>query len=177
MPGPQKILDVTWAAGFQGASTRRCTAPNRQLNRVAATNDPLVRADGRTPQGRWIRDLYRAWHVAMGQPNDPAAQAGILAAAELLVAAESARTLLLAGTGDVDQVVRLENLSGRAVRKLGIKPACQPPGNTSPAALRSVLAMPLLANGPTIALLPVRIRGRPATVPNQMALVCSWGLG
>jgi predicted O-methyltransferase YrrM len=31
--------------------------------------------------------------------------------------------------------------------------------------------VPLLANDTTIALLPVRIRGRPATVPNQMALV------
>jgi hypothetical protein len=92
-------------------------------NRAALTNDPLrVRADGRTPQGRRIRDLYRGWHVAMGSPTDPTVQALILAAAELTVASEAARAALLAGAGDVDQLVRLENLASRATRKLGIAP-------------------------------------------------------
>jgi hypothetical protein len=93
-----------------------------QTNRAALTNNPLrVRADGRTPQGRRIRDLFRAWHAAMGCPGDATVQATILAAAELMVAAEAARAALLAGTGDIDQVVRLENLASRAVRKLGAK--------------------------------------------------------
>jgi hypothetical protein len=102
-------------------TNRAAITTRSSTNRAAVTNNPLARADGRTPQGRRIRDLYRAWHAAMGQPSDAGAQAAILAAAELVVAAESARAALLSGTGDVDQVVRLENLSGRAVRKLGIK--------------------------------------------------------
>ena len=47
--------------------------------------------------------------------------ASILAAAGLTVAAEAARAALLAGGGDIEQVVRLENLAARAVRRLGHK--------------------------------------------------------
>jgi hypothetical protein len=111
-------------------ANRSSLTAHPSTNRAAVTNNPLARADGRTPQGRRIRDLYRAWQAAMGRPADATVQATILAAAELMVAAESARAALLAGTGDVDQVVRLENLAGRAVRKLGIKapaPATSPP--------------------------------------------------
>jgi hypothetical protein len=45
----------------------------------------------------------------------------VLAAAELIVAAERARAEFLAGRGDVEQIVRLENLAARSVRRLGIK--------------------------------------------------------
>jgi hypothetical protein len=87
------------------------------------TNDPLrKRADGRTPQGRRIRDLFRAYSNAMGTPSDPATQAAILAAAELVVAAECARAKVLADGGDVEQLIRLENLAARATRRLGVKP-------------------------------------------------------
>ena len=50
----------------------------------------------------------------------------MLAAAELMVAAKNARAELLAGRGDVEQVVRLENLANRAVKRLGIKPPERP---------------------------------------------------
>jgi hypothetical protein len=120
------------------SSISAATVSRPTINRSKLTNNPLrVRADGRTPQGRRLRDLFRSYHGALGRPSEPAVQAAILAAAELMVAAETARAALLAGTGDIDQVVRLENLSGRAVRKLGIKPgAPQKPGQ----ALREHLA-------------------------------------
>jgi hypothetical protein len=69
----------------------------------------------------------------MGNPTEAARQADALAAAELKVACEDARTGFLVGTGnlaDIEQVVRLENLADRAVRKLGIKPGAAPAGPT-----------------------------------------------
>jgi hypothetical protein len=107
-------------------ANRPASASNSQMNRAALTNNPLrVRADGRTPRGRRIRDLFRAYQSAAGNPSDPAGVASILAAAELTVAAEEARAALLARIGDVDQVIRLENLAARAVRRLGIRPGAE----------------------------------------------------
>jgi hypothetical protein len=93
-------------------------------NRARLTNDPLVRASGRTPAGRRIRDLFRSYSSALGNPGDPGTQAAILAAAELVVAAEAARSKLFAdgSNADVEQLVRLENLAARSLRRLGIKP-------------------------------------------------------
>jgi len=116
----QRVSDI----GFRMLANHTAAVIKSTTNQSATTNDPLrVRADGRTPQGRRVRDLFRSYLGALGSPNDPGAQAAVLAAAELVVAAETARAALLAGTGDVDQVVRLENLSARAIRKLGIKGA------------------------------------------------------
>ena len=67
-----------------------------------------------------MRDLYRAYSAALGDPGDPGVQAQVVAAAELVVAAEAARAALLAGRGDLDQVIRLENLSARGLRRLGL---------------------------------------------------------
>jgi hypothetical protein len=108
-------------------AARTTAVSSSPMNRSATTNNPLrVRADGRTPGGRRVRDLYRGFFDAMGRPRDPTVQAGIIAAAELLTAAETARTELLAGRGDVEQVIRLENLSARAIKRLGIKPNAEP---------------------------------------------------
>jgi hypothetical protein len=105
---------------------RSNTARVSLTSRAALTNDPLrARADGRTPQGRRIRDLFRAYSAAMGSPNDPGTQAAVLAAAELVVAAERARAEFLADGGDVEQLIRLENLAARATRRLGVKPSCE----------------------------------------------------
>jgi hypothetical protein len=90
-------------------------------NRSAITNDPMrARASGRTSGGRRVRDLYRCYLAGMSNPDD-ACRAQVLAAAELVVAAENARAELLAGRGDIEQIVRLENLATRAVRRLGSK--------------------------------------------------------
>lgn len=92
-------------------------------HRSRTTNNPLaVRASHRTAQGRRIRDLYRSYLKAMGDPTEPRLQADALAAAELKVAAEIERAKLLAGQGDADAPVRVENLAARAERKLGLKP-------------------------------------------------------
>ena len=71
-----------------------------------------MRADGRTSSGRRVRDLYRCYLDGASNPND-AIRAQVLAAAELMVAAEAARAELLARRGDVEQIVRLENLKRR----------------------------------------------------------------
>jgi hypothetical protein len=90
--------------------------------RAKTTNDPASRANLNTANGRRVADLYRSYLRAMGDPTDAVAQANVLAAAELTVAAETARVQLLAGKADVDQLVKLENLAARAIRRLGIKP-------------------------------------------------------
>jgi hypothetical protein len=72
----------------------------------------------------------------MGTPSDPGTQAAILAAAELVVAAECARAKVLADGGDVEQLVRLENLAARATRRLGVKPD----GGSGPPSLSEHLA-------------------------------------
>jgi hypothetical protein len=96
-------------------------------NRAATTNDPMrARTNGRTSAGRRVRDLFTAYLVATGRTDD-IARAQALAAAELTAAAENARTKLLAGDGDIEQIVRLENLANRAVRRLGIKPGAAAP--------------------------------------------------
>jgi hypothetical protein len=94
--------------------------------RSAVTNGPMRRTSGNTAAGRRVRDLYRAFLQHMTNPADTIAQANALNAAELTVAAENARTKLLAGQGDIEQIVRLENLANRAVRRLGIKPGTAP---------------------------------------------------
>jgi hypothetical protein len=58
----------------------------------------------------------------MGRPTNAAIQASGLAAAELMIAPATARAEFLAGRGDIEQIVRLENLAARAVRRLAISP-------------------------------------------------------
>ncbi len=109
------------AAVVAGSSASRPSVtarPRRTLARI--TNDPLHRAKGNTPEGRRVRDLYRAFAATLGDPGDPGTQAQVLTAAQLVAAAEVARTGLLEGRGDLDQVIRLENLSARALRRLGL---------------------------------------------------------
>lgn len=105
------------------ASQRRRPLDAEPVQRLQArtTNNPLRRINRHTPQGRRVADLFRGYWHHMGRPTDAIVQANALAAAELKVAAEDARAALLAGTGDGDLVVRLENLAHRAERKLGIK--------------------------------------------------------
>jgi hypothetical protein len=123
------------------------SARNRLFGRAKLTNSPLrVRAHGWTAHGRRLRDLYLDYWAKIGNPTDPATQALCLAASELVVAAEAARARLLAGEGDaalLDQVIRLENLSARAVRRLGIKPvtAASPGRQSKLEALRARLAI------------------------------------
>jgi hypothetical protein len=99
-------------------------APTR---RSKTSNNPLKRFNGNTRRGRRFSDLLRSYLRAMGNPVEANRQADALAAAELKCAAEDLRARLLAGPtvalGDLEQIVRLENLADRAVRKLGLRPA------------------------------------------------------
>jgi hypothetical protein len=73
------------------ARIRPRTIDRRPHNRSAVTNDPLARVDGRTPTWRRIRDLYRAYSSALGDPSDAITQSAIFAASHLAAAAEDAR--------------------------------------------------------------------------------------
>lgn len=90
------------------------------VRRSKTTNDPSSRCNQSTAAGRRLHDLLRGYLAEMANPGSIIAQADALQAAELTVAAEDARAALLAGNGDADHVVRLQNLAHRAVRKLGI---------------------------------------------------------
>lgn len=94
----------------------------RRLRRAKVTNNPMVRTNGNTAEGKRTRDLFHAFMAETGKPDSDVFRAAALAAAELTVAAESMRSKVLAGAGDVEQLVRIENLASRAVRRLGIKP-------------------------------------------------------
>lgn len=94
--------------------------PPHPVRRSKTTNDPTSRANQDTAAGRRLADLIRGFMAEMGNPRSPVAQADAIRAAELTVAAEDARAKLLAGDGDANAVVRIENLAARAVRKLGL---------------------------------------------------------
>jgi hypothetical protein len=72
------------------------------------------RAPYKTAQGRRVRSLFRAF-LASAKDDDPLQVALAITAAELTVAAEDARALLLAGDLAAEQpTVRLENAARRA---------------------------------------------------------------
>jgi hypothetical protein len=122
------MLETRTAAAAKPALDRAGPAVPPAASRAKVTNDPVrARASGNSRQGRRLRDLYAAFTAQLGHPVDPTTAAAVLAACELLVAAENARAALLAGRGDVDQVVRLENLAARAVRRLGLRPGGKAP--------------------------------------------------
>ncbi len=94
--------------------------------RSKITNDP-VRGLGQSAEARRVRDLYRSYLVQLGNPADVATQAMIIATAQQVVIAENARRDHLAGKADLDSVIRAENMSARALRRLGLnKPAAAP---------------------------------------------------
>jgi hypothetical protein len=112
-------------------TSNTATASKLPTGNSRTTNNPLRRANGNTAQGRRVRDLYRGYMAVLGSPGDPATAALVLAAAELVVSAEKARADLLAGQGDLNSVIRIENLSNRALKRLNLnKPVPKPAGPT-----------------------------------------------
>jgi hypothetical protein len=111
------------ASATDAPSPRSMAAePVKQL-RAARTNDPLARLERYTARGRRIADLVRAYLAALGHPAEIERQAAVIAAAELQVLAEEARTAALRQglAADLDQVVRVQGAADRALRRLGIK--------------------------------------------------------
>jgi hypothetical protein len=125
------MLENRPATAAKPVSVRQTMAECPAASRAKGTNKPLYRANGNSSQGRRIRDLFHAFMKAMGSPTEnPLLVANALAAAELRTAAEEARAKFLAGDGaaeDLEQIIRLENLAGRAEKKLGIKPRAPTP--------------------------------------------------
>jgi hypothetical protein len=98
----------------------RVPPPMSVKRRSKITNDITGAGafDRRSADGRRRRDLLRGFLEECGNPTGVAAQAACKTAAELTFAAERARADLLAGKGDADTVVRLENASARAIEAL-----------------------------------------------------------
>ncbi len=101
--------------------SRSGDVPKRQ--RARRTNDPLADVDLHTAHGRRIGDLVRCYLRALGNPDDAGIQSDVVAAAELVALVERKRTEALGMPGgcDLEQLVRLQNLADRKVRKLGIR--------------------------------------------------------
>jgi hypothetical protein len=77
--------------------------------------------DGRTKIGKRISVLFDALMTRLCNPADPNVVADVRALAELKVAAEDARLILLAGTDrNPDQIIRLGNLIARLEKRLGL---------------------------------------------------------
>jgi hypothetical protein len=114
--------------------------------RAKTTNDPMRSGRlGRSAEARRVRDLFRSYVATLGNPLDPGTIALALAAAEQVVIAECARRDHLSGKVDLDAVVRAENMSARALRRLGLnKPTAKPRGPS----LREIAAK---YNNPSIA--------------------------
>jgi hypothetical protein len=104
------------------APMRSTVAGLPPAQRARRTNDPLAGIRTNTARGRRIADLVRAYLLALGNPTEIERQAEVIAAAELQVLAEEARSLALkqVGHADLDQVIRLQGAADRAVRKLGL---------------------------------------------------------
>jgi hypothetical protein len=102
-------------------TTGAAVARRRRFTRSAVTNNPLSRGSGHTASGRRIRDLYQAYASGIGA-DDVAGQAAALAMAELRVAPENCRSVVLANAVDATLIAacaRLEGAADRAERKLG----------------------------------------------------------
>lgn len=111
-------------------------APRSSTNRAKITNDPrkLLGSDGRKREGRRRRDLVSIFLDSLGGRAAATELQLVIVrkAAELTVAAETARARLL--TGDVavnlEALVKLEGEARRAVRALGIKSGGRKPAPT-----------------------------------------------
>jgi hypothetical protein len=107
-------------APLPGRMVRTDLARNQRSRR---TNNPLYGLNLKTSRGRRIADLVRAYLKAVGNPVDVGRQTQVIAAAELQALAEDARAAALRepAIADLEQLVRLQGLADRALRRLGIK--------------------------------------------------------
>jgi hypothetical protein len=91
-----------------------------------------------TARGRRTADLVRAYLAAFGNPANIERQAAVIAAAELQVLADEARSAALkqGAAADLDRVVRVQGAADRATGRLGIKPGAAP----NPPSIKDYLA-------------------------------------
>jgi hypothetical protein len=109
-------------AADRSAPMRSTVAGLPPAQRAKRTNDPFAGIRTNTARGRRIADLVGAYLAALSNPLEIERQAEVIAAAELQVLAEAARSAALrqVGHADLDQVIRLQGAADRAVRKLGL---------------------------------------------------------
>jgi hypothetical protein len=109
---------------MSSASTALVSLPSKVRSKI--TNDPSQR-HGRSAEARRVRDLYVSYHAALGHPPDVGTQSLILDAAESVVIAERARADVIAGNGgDLTNVVRVEGMAARALRRIGLNKVATP---------------------------------------------------
>jgi hypothetical protein len=128
----QKLANDRPIEGRQSVKDRPCDTPEatQRKGRSRATNDPFFASRctiGSKAQARRRRDLVTIFLdslAADGPPGDLMLVA-VRRAAELTVACEMQRAIVLAGANNaagLDALIKLEGECRRAVRALGIKP-------------------------------------------------------
>ena len=119
--------------------------PSKRRSR--RTNNVLAGINLNTAIGRRVADLVRGYLDALGNPQDVGRQAAVIAAAELLVLAEETRAAALRDplAADLDNIVRVQSVADRALRRLGIKPGAPP----KPPSLKEYIASLQAAPEPT----------------------------
>jgi hypothetical protein len=92
----------------------------------------LKAMDGRTIGARRARELAKGFAAELGGTIAATQRLAIERAAQLVALSENARVRRLAGdqTVTLEDVVRVDNAAGRAVRALGIKPGAGPKRQT-----------------------------------------------
>jgi hypothetical protein len=110
---------------MSSASAAIAAAPSRIRSRI--TNSPELR-HGRSAEGRRVRDLFRAYAAALGNPQDDGTLALVLSAAEAITISEIVRADYIAGKADFKTITSAENAANRALKRLGLaKPAASKP--------------------------------------------------
>ena len=108
--------------------------------RAALTRNPVMRFDGRSADGRRLRDLFRSYMRQLGEPNDAGTVALALAAAEAVMIAERARLDYRNGRADLDAVSKTEAMAEVALRRLGLNRPAPPPAREDLGAMMLRLA-------------------------------------
>jgi hypothetical protein len=113
---------------MSSASPSLVRRPSKIRSKI--TNDPTAR-HGRSAEARRVKDLFASYMLALGSPADDGTVAMVLAAAEAVTIAENARRDHLAGKIGVNDMIRAEGASNRALKRIGLnKPTPKPAGPT-----------------------------------------------
>jgi hypothetical protein len=97
------------------------------VRRHRRSNDLFAGIHQNSNHGRRVVDLTTDYLARLGNPTSITLQASVLAAVQLLVLSEQARTAALAASpptvDQLDQIVRLESIAARSLRRLGLESA------------------------------------------------------
>jgi hypothetical protein len=110
-----------------GSMSKRAdeTSMAAEASKTEATKgrpEPAYRKPTQTRAGRLRQEMIDGYVQALGGRVSPIVMQDITRAAELVMLARTARAELAAGKTTINDVVKLEGASDRAIRRLGIKP-------------------------------------------------------